>query len=254
MDTAYSYRIQDHTGVRTLSTVLKTMAVLDVLAGSPRGMKLPEVASAMQLSRPTAYQRLLTLIEAGFVEQDEDMRYRLSMHSCRLAAAALEHADLGARANAVLEALVQKVKETASLAVLDRGLPCIVARVESESLLRAEQKIGTTMSLEGSASGRVLTAFAEGMTLARLRDSGEPFASKDILAATRADGYAISSGYTRTGVIAVAAPIFDLNGRCIATLSLVMPQTRYRLETFKAPLIEAAEAITRIQQGKHPHP
>lgn len=252
MDTSYSDRIQDQGGVRALSTVLKTMAVLDVLADSARGMKLPEVAAAMALSRPTAYQRLLTLIEAGWVEQDEDMRYRLSMHACRVAAAALEQADLGSRATVVLEALVQKVQETASLAVIDRGTPCIIARVESESLLRAEQKIGTTLSLEGSASGRVLTAFADEMTLARLRASGEPFPSEDILRSTRQNGYAVSSGYTHSGVIAIAAPIFDLRGRCMATLSLVMPETRFELEAFKGPLLEAAETITRTQQGKHP--
>lgn len=208
----------------------------------------------MQLSRPTAYQRLLTLVEAGWVEQDEAMRYRLSMHTCRLAAAALEQADLGVRANAILEALVQKVRESASLAVLDRGLPCIVARVDSESLLRAEQKIGTTLSLEGSASGRVLVAFADESTLARLRTSGEEFPADDVLDATRANGYAISSGYTHSGVVAIAAPIFDISERCMATLSLVMPETRFQLETFKDPLIEAAEAITRLQQGKYPHP
>lgn len=251
MDTSYSDRIQGQTGVRPLTTVLKTMAVLDVLAASVRGMKLPEIATAMKLSRPTAYQRLLTLIEAGWVEQDDEMRYRLSMHACRLAAAALEHADLGTRAQQVLEALVHKVKETASLAVLDHGLPCIVSRVDSESLLRAEQKIGTTMSLEGSASGRVLTAFADESTLARLRESGEAFASEDILTAVRADGYAISSGYTHSGVLAIAAPIFDLSDKCVATLSLVMPETRFDLEAFKLPLLDAASQITSIQQGKH---
>ena len=254
MDTVYSNRIQEQSGVRPLSTVLKTLAVLDILAGSQRGMRLPEIATAMNLSRPTAYQRLLTLVEAGWVEQDEEMRYRLSMHSCRVAAAALEHADLGTRVHPVLEALVQRVNETASLAVLDRGLPCMVARVESESLLRAEQKIGTTMSLEGSASGRVLTAFADAMTLSRLKERGETLASEDILAETRANGYAVSSGYTHTGVVAIAAPIFDLHQKCVATLSLVMPETRFKLDTFKGPLIEAADTITRIQQGKHPAP
>ncbi|KKX33522.1 IclR family transcriptional regulator [Rhizobium sp. LC145] len=250
MDTTYSNRIQEESGVRPLSTVLKTMAVLDVLAASPRGMKLPEVASAMQLSRPTAYQRLLTLIEAGWVEQDKEMRYRLSMHACRIAASALEQADLGTRVQPIIEMLVQRVKETASLAVLDRGLPCIVSRVESESVLRAEQKIGTTMSLEGSASGRVLTAFADEMTLGKLKESGEPLASEDILTATRADGYAVSSGYTKSGVIAIAAPIFDLNGKCTATLSLVMPEFRFDIETFREPLLEAAKTITKMQQGE----
>ncbi|OHV76843.1 IclR family transcriptional regulator [Rhizobium sp. LCM 4573] len=250
MDTSYSNRIQEESGVRPLSTVLKTMAVLDVLAASPRGMKLPEVASAMQLSRPTAYQRLLTLIEAGWVEQDREMRYRLSMHACRIAASALEQADLGTRVQPIIEMLVQRVKETASLAVLDRGLPCIVSRVESESVLRAEQKIGTTMSLEGSASGRVLTAFADEMTLGKLKESGEPLASEDILRTTKADGYALSSGYTKSGVIAIAAPIFDLNGKCTATLSLVMPEFRFDIETFREPLLEAARTITKMQQGE----
>ncbi|WP_244916195.1 IclR family transcriptional regulator [Pseudaminobacter salicylatoxidans] len=249
MDTEYSNRIQEQSGVRPLSTVIKTLAVLDVLASSPRGMRLQEVAAAMNLSRPTAYQRLLTLIEAGWVEQDEEMRYRLSMHSCRFAAAALEQADLGARVQPVLETLVAKVKETASVAVLDKGLPFVVARVDSESLLRAEQKIGTTFELEGSASGRILTAFADANTLARLRQNGDKLAAEDILAEARANGYAISSGYTHSGVIAIAAPIFDIRGKCFATLSLVMPETRFELENFKQPLLDAAAAITSIQQG-----
>jgi DNA-binding IclR family transcriptional regulator len=228
---------------------LKTLGLLEVLASSPRGMRLPEIANAMGLSRPTAYQRLLTLVEAGWVEQDDQSRYRLSMHVCRFAAAALEQADLGSRVRPILEALVHEAKETASLAVLDRGVPCIVSRVESDSLLRAEQKIGTTLSLEGSASGRILTAFADEATLRRLRDSGKALASEDVLAAARAEGYALSSGYTRTGVIAIAAPVFDIHGRCTATVSLVMPQTRFRLDDAKGPLLKAAEAITKLQQG-----
>ncbi|WP_341850261.1 IclR family transcriptional regulator [Neorhizobium sp. CSC1952] len=251
MDTEYSNRIQEESGgVRPLSTVLKTMAVLDVLASSARGMKLPEIAAAMELSRPTAYQRLLTLIEAGWVEQDQEMRYRLSMHACRIAAAALEQASLGTRVQPVLEMLVHRVKETASLAVLDRGVPCIVSRVESESVLRAEQKIGTTMSLEGSASGRILTAFADDLTLARLKESGEPLAADALLQEARANGYALSSGYTHSGVIAIAAPIFDLNGKCTSTVSLVMPEMRFDLETFREPLLDAARTITKMQQGE----
>jgi IclR family KDG regulon transcriptional repressor len=249
MNTLYSCRISEQSGVRPLSTVIKTLEVLDVLASSPRAMKLPEIARAMALSRPTAYQRLLTLIEAGWVEQDEELRYRLSMHACRLAAAALEHADLGHRVQPVLQALVHQVKETASVAVLDRGLPCIISRVDSDSVLRAEQKIGTTMSLEGSASGRVLTAFADEMTLRRLKESGNELASDEILAAARRDGFALSSGYTQVGVRAIAAPVFDVQGKCTATLSLVMPETRFKLESFKEPLLQAARKLTDMQQG-----
>ncbi|MBS0248914.1 MAG: IclR family transcriptional regulator [Proteobacteria bacterium] len=249
MDTLYSNRIHDEGGVRPLSTALKTIAVMEMLAKSPRGMRLQEIATSLGLSRPTAYQRLLTLTEAGLIEQDEQSRYRLSMHLCRFAAAALEQADLGTRVLPILQDLVHEVKETASLAVLDRGLPCIVSRVDSDSVLRAEQKIGTTMSLEGSASGRILTAFADEATLRRLRESGEELAAAEIIAEARLNGYALSSGYTQVGVRAIAAPVFDVQGRCAATISLVMPETRFSLEPFKAPLLRAAEEITKLQQG-----
>ncbi len=245
----YSNRISNEGGVRPLSTALKTIAVMEALAKSPHGMRLQEIATALGLSRPTAYQRLLTLIETGLVEQDEQSRYRLSMHLCRFAAAALEQADLGTRVLPILQDLVHEVKETTSLAVLDRGQPCIVSRVESDSVLRAEQKIGTTMSLEGSASGRILTAFADEATLRRLKESGEPLAADDIIAEARLNGYALSSGYTQAGVRAIAAPVFDLQGRCAATVSVVMPETRFNLDQVKAPLKRAAEEITKLQQG-----
>jgi DNA-binding IclR family transcriptional regulator len=249
MDTVYSHRIHLENGVRPLSTALKTIAVMEILAKSPRGMRLQEVATSLGLLRPTAYQRLLTLTEAGLIEQDEQSRYRLSMHLCRFAAAALEQADLGTRVLPILQGLVHETKETASLAVLDRGQPCIVSRVDSDSVLRAEQKIGTSMSLEGSASGRILTAFADEATMRHLKESGLELASDEILAAARLNGYALSSGYTQAGVRAIAAPIFDMQSKCTATLSLVMPETRFDLEQFKAPLLRAADEISKLQQG-----
>lgn len=223
------------------------MAVLDRLAASPRGLRLPEVATAMRLSRPTAYQRLLTLVKAGWVAQDEQGRYRLTMHSARIAAAALEQADLGVRVRPALEALVEEVDETASLAVLDRGIPCIIQRVESNSVLRAEQKIGTTLSLADSASGRILTAWADEPTLRRLLAGQEPLASDAVLSAARMKGHALSNTKSGSGVVGVAVPVLDELGSCIAALSLVIPQQRFGLQRVLAPLQQAARALMSIR-------
>lgn len=229
--------------MRPLSTVLKTLALLDRLAASPRGMRLAEVAAALRLSRPTAYQRLLTLVKAGWVEQDEQGRYRLTMHSSRVAAAALEQADLGARVRPALEALVDEVNETASLAVLDRGIPCIIQRVEASRLLRAEQKIGTPLSLADSASGRILSAWANDATLQRLLAGSEPIASDAVLSAARSKGHALSNPKSGSGVLGVAVPVLDDFGECIAALSLVAPQQRFELQRLLPPLQQAARAM-----------
>lgn len=250
MDKEYSNKISTREGgVRPLSTVLRTLEVLDYFAGQTRPRKLGEVASAMNLSRPTAYQRLYTLVSAGLLEQDDVGRYRLSMLTTRLASAALDQADLGTRSDTALSRLVASVGETASLSVLDRGLPCIVARVESDSLLRADQKIGTFMPLDGSASGRVLVAFANEATQERLNAGGHPLPSEAILEDVRATGYAVSSGYTQSGVIGFAAPVYDQHERCAAAVSIVVPEQRFDLDRCREPVLEAALEITNILQG-----
>lgn len=251
MDSKYSNKIQEGgAGVRPLSTVLRTLEILDFFATQSRPQKLSDISSHMGLSRATAYQRLLTLVSAGWLEQDDVGRYRLSMLATRLATAALEQADLGVRSDPALSRLVGQVGETASLAVLDRGLPCIVARVESDSLLRADQKIGTFMALDGSASGRVLVAFADDATLERFRNGDHPMPSEDILREVRDKGYAVSSGYTHSGAKGFAAPVYDIHQRCVAAVSLIVPEMRFDLDRFREPVLEAASEISRILQGK----
>ena len=251
MDNISSNRIPEvSAGVRPLSTVLRTLEIVEHFAAQTRPQRLGEISDALGLSKATTYQRLFTLVSAGWLEQDDEGRYRLSMMPARLAAAALEQADLGTRADPALSGLVSKAGETASLSILDRGKPCIVARVESDSLLRADQKIGTYMALEGSASGRVLVAFADQTTQDRLRDGGETLPAPDLLEKVRSDGFAISSGYTQSGATAVAAPVFDIHGRCAAAVSLIAPEFRFDLDRFRAPLLDAAAELSNVIQGK----
>lgn len=236
-------------GVRALSTVLHTLDLLRLLAESDRPLRLAEVVQRSGLGRATAYQRLLTLVEAGLLETDNDQRYRISLYPARLAHAAMRQAGIGLRAETVMAELMQATGETVSLAVLDQGRPCIVARVETNLLLRAEQKIGSYMSLAGSASGRVLVAFASAAELAQLAASGEVLPDPAIADAAKADGYAISSGYSNSGVIAIAAPVFGAGGRCMGALSLVIPEQRYHLDQSLDPLKQAAQRLSSVFMG-----
>lgn len=228
---------------------MKTLELMEYFAHRSRPARLAEIASALGLSRATAYQRAFTLVEAGWLEQDEDGRYRLSMLPTRLAAAALEQADLGARSGPVLSDLTDLTQKTSSLCVLHRDQPCIVARVESESLLRADQKIGTVMSLEGTASGRVFVAFGDDASIGRMRRRGLELPADPVLTQVRRDGYAVSSGLIETGVLAVAAPVFDVEGKCCAALSLVGPSYEFETAKLSQPLIDAAQRLSEIFKG-----
>lgn len=236
-------------GVRALSTAIRTMELLKIFAKSDHPLPLSEVVKLSNLSRATAYQRLLTLVEAGFLEIDSDQRYRLSLFPARLAHAATMQAGIAPRAEGVMAQLMRATGETVSLAVLDRNRPCIIARVETNMLLRAEQKIGSYMSLAGSASGRILAAFATGQEHEQLLAGNETFPDETVLEQARIAGYANSSGYSGSGVVGIAAPVFGPDGRCLGALSLVIPEQRYQLEQFRDPVKEAAAQLSSIFMG-----
>lgn len=240
------------TGVRPLSTVLRTLELLDIFADSDKPLRLSEVVAATGLTRATTYQRLLTLVGAGMLELVPDSRYRLSMMPARLANAAMKQAGLDLRAEAMLDELVKQTGETASLAVLEDGRPCIISRVDTNLLLRAEMKIGSYLSLEGSASGRILCAFANSTQMQRIEASGRTLPADEILAAIRHQGYAVSSGYTHTGIVGLAAPVYGADGHCLAALSLVIPAQRYDIARILTPLQECAEKLTSTYSGGRP--
>ena len=253
MDSLYSNRISSEepvSGVRPLSTALKTLEVLEALAQFPQQARLTEISDKLGVSRPTAFQRLLTLVRAGWIEQMEDSSYRLSLKLVGMAGAALEQAHLGQRTLVALRELATAARETASLAVLQEGQPYIVQRAEADGMLRVAQPIGTSFLLHDSASGRILYAYADEAQRDSIRRLVGEVPDDKTCAEVLAAGYALS----REGqdVRAIAAPIFDHRGLCISALSLVGPTMRFDEHRLKVPLTESAIQITAQLHGRPP--
>lgn len=241
----------DEGGVRPLSSALKTLEVLDVLGASDSPMRLIDLARTVEGSRATVYQRLLTLVRAGWVELTHDGLYRLSLHAARVGDAALVHANLGDRAEAVLRQLADTTGETASLAVVDDGLIRIARRAEPHGVLKAELRVGAVLTLDGSASGRILAAFLPQGALDTLVRAGGTLADRHVIEAARQTGYATSSQRDMPDVMAVAVPVNDAQQQCYAALSLVGPVSRFDAQALLGPLRDAAEALTAMHQRQH---
>lgn len=234
--------------VRALSTPLKTLEVLDYLATKRRSVRLSEAAADMKAGRATVYQRLITLVEAGWVEQLADTSFRLSLKAVGIGGAALEQANLGERTVPYLKDLAAQTHETASLAVLQGASPYIVQRAEAGGLLQARQPVGGSFPLHNSASGKVLVAFADTHTLQYLKAHAPRMPSQAALAEARKRGYAVSDD--DTDVLAVAVPLLDHNGVCTAALSLVGPASRIDVAALVDPLKKMAVRLSAVLRGK----
>jgi len=235
---------------RPLSTVLKCFDLLEAIAGLPGPGRLSELARMVGESRATTYQRLLTLTTAGWTERLSDGSYRLSMRASRIANAALEQAGFGERAVPVLDALTEETGETSSLAVLENGRLVIAQRVEARGVLRADLRVGAEPSFAESASGRVWTAFGPQALRDRLARDGVRTAPKPVLRKIKADGVAVGGGGdTLQGISVAAVPVLDSRGRCLASLSLVAPETRFAADRLIPPLRAAAARLSAVLEG-----
>ncbi len=198
--------------------------------------------------------RTLVVLAAAIAQGEEPtvrettQRIRLRVDAYR-GEAALRQAGLGERATAILEALVASVGETASLAVISGIGAELVKRVEVEAVLRVQRPVGTLLSLDQSASGRVLTAFATPEYRSVLVRKGAVLAPEAALREVRRRGYAVSSGRDVPGVKSVAVPVFDGEGRCVYALSLVAPLARFDGARYVKPLVRAAAQLHGLFAG-----
>jgi len=239
----------DGVAVKPLSSTLKVLQVLDVIASAPTPLRLTQIARALGEARGAVHQRLVTLATAGWVEQTGDGAYRLTLRIVAQGAMAMEQASLGERLATALEDLVATSGETSSIAVLDGAEAVIVRRVESGGMLRADLRVGTRLPLDRTAFGRVLVAHAPAGTVSRLRAAGVPLPAPEVIERVRAEGIAISEGPGPRALSAVAAPIFDLAGNCLCALAASGPYAGFDAARCAAAVRTVASRINARLQG-----
>jgi DNA-binding IclR family transcriptional regulator len=235
--------------VRSLSSALKIFSLCDVIATSPKPLRLSDLATITGEARGTVYQRLKTLTEAGWLEQTEDSTFRLSLRFQIYASAALEQANLGVRVGDLLHQMVNESGETASLSILDSNASVIVRRAETQHLLRADLRVGTRLSLATTATGIILVAFARPAHVDKMMAEGVELPTPEVVANARTSGYATNADSHHRDVAAIAAPVLDGAGHAIAAVSLSGPTSRFDFERCTAIVLHAAQQISTQMGG-----
>lgn len=237
--------------VRPLSTAVKCLELLDVLALQPSSARLADIGRLIGESRATTYQRLVTLVAAGWVERLPDGSYRLSTRACRIGASALLQAGFGERAQPVLEELAKLLGDAVSLVMLEQDKLIITQRAEAHVVLRADLRVGSHISYKDSASGAIWLAFGPADLLVRLRDAGEKLPTKSQIEKVRSEGVSIGGGgKTLPGIGAMAVPVLDPSGQCLASLSISSPEGRFNPTRLLPAMRKGADRLAFIHRGQ----
>jgi DNA-binding IclR family transcriptional regulator len=220
----------------TYQSAERVLALLKSFDDTRTELGVAEIARALGVHKSTASRLAAALERAGFLARS-GQRYRLGVEVIRLGSVALRSFDLVATMQPAMEKLSQRTGETVNLAVPDGADVLNVAEVPSTYILSCSGGwIGRRTRPHAVANGKVLLAHGVlpvPLTMERYtsRTITEPDALAEELAAVRRDGYATAVAELEDGLVAVAAPVFDPAGTCVAALSVSGPEFRMLPET-----------------------
>jgi DNA-binding IclR family transcriptional regulator len=151
------------TGRRSVGSVTRAVALLDVLAASESGLGVNELARRIGVNASTASRLLATLQESGLVTRDRNAGpYRLGLRLLTLADRVLAQQDVRALARPLLIRLVDDTGETATLSLPGDEAAITVDFVPSPSSVSSMARVGRPSVPHATAAGKVMLAFAGG--------------------------------------------------------------------------------------------
>lgn len=212
------------------------MKVLRALADAGGEQNLSRIAESAGMPSAKAHRYLVSLMRAGFVEQDPNSnRYMLGAEALRIGLVALARSDVIEIAAAELSVLRDKISGSLLLAVWSATGPTIVRWLESSRPVTVNVRAGSTMPLLRSATGQVFAAYMPERTVAPLieqelaemkkRKMPVPTAGelKKRFQLIRATGLGHAAGEMLPGVLALAAPLFNHHGELAGVIAALGP-------------------------------
>jgi IclR family transcriptional regulator, pca regulon regulatory protein len=208
---------------------------------------LSEVADTCGLTRAAARRLLLTLADLGYVHQDGRF-FRLTPRVLELGYSYLSSITLPQIAEPHLEQLVEQVRESSSLCVLDGDDIVYVARVPTRRIMSAAITVGTRFPAHMTSVGRVIIAHLPDEEIdARLaRIELLPLTEHSVMSAdalrkelrqVRRQGHALVDQELEEGLRSVAAPVRDGGGEVVAAVNIAVPAGRNSLESIRRDLL-----------------
>jgi len=230
------------------SVTSKVLALLDAFTLGTPELTLSELARRSGVSLPTAHRRAQELLEWGALERGANGSFHIGLRLWEGASLAPRGLALREAAMPFLEDLYEVSRENVQLAVRE-GLELVfVERIAGRHAVPVLTRVGGRFALHATGVGLVLLAHApadvqESVLAAPLQSYTpktvtNPLRLREILAAVRRNGYAVSDGQVTLDALSVAAPVKGRGG-VVAAVSLVV-RAETAQPTALAPLVMAA--------------
>lgn len=229
-------------GEERIPTNLRMLLILEVVARTEKPMTPTEINGELGLPKQTVHRLCSTLEAEGFLTRSVDGKRMKPARRLMDMGAGLVQAnrDLIMR-HQVLEHVAGQVREAVNYVVPQETGMHYLDRVETDWAFRIQLPVGTNVPFHCTASGKTYMAsmppaarraFVMGLELKPLtpKTHTDPTLLLEELAETRKRGFAVDNEEFMEGMVAVAVPVTDAQGRYVASLAMHGPSQRLVLD------------------------
>ncbi len=204
--------------------------ILDIMARSQSPLPLKAITEQSGLHRAKVHRYLVSLTRTGLVSQNKKTGYySIGPQAVIVGLAGMRLIDPIRLAQESLYRLRDATNETACLMVWGNMGPTVVAIEESTRPITTNLRIGSVVPLTISATGRVFLAYLPRETTrefvererAAMSNVPDDKALEKIIGQVQENRLAAIKGTMLPGVNALAAPVFDYNGKLSSVIGLV---------------------------------
>lgn len=244
-----------------IPTTLRALLILETLGKSDRPMSATEINAHLGLPKQSIH-RLCTNLEAeGFLTRlGESRKFVPSRRLRELGSGLLFNSRTHIARRQILMDVAKEVRETVNFVVPEDPGMSYVDRVETDWAFQIQLPIGTHVPFHCTASGKCFLAslkpkvrrqFVSSLDLAALTR-----ATKTSVDAMLADldlindrGYSLDQEEFLDGMVAIAVPVTDADGRFVAALAFHGPTQRLTIEDAIEKKNVLQDAALRLRQA-----
>lgn len=221
-------------------TVVNALRLLECFAKEEE-LGITELSEAINVGKTVTARLVSSLEEYGYLRQNPaTKKYRLGMKLVYLGSLVQDRKELIQVVEPYLRQLSREFQISAHMAIQERGGSMILSKISMGPVVYMNSRVGSTLPLHASATGKCLLAFGEPQALNSVYLRGEleryteftitdPTKFVEEIQIVRKQGYAMDNEESNLGLTCLGIPLLDARGKLVAAVSL-SGQTQFVLK------------------------
>jgi DNA-binding IclR family transcriptional regulator len=221
----------------------KALLILELLIDKGQNLSITEICQSLGYGKGTVHRILGTLRDRKFVQQYPTTKfYGLGPRTLSIGSPSKKEYFLRKSMAPFLRDLHLECGETVNAAVNEYNQIRYIFRIESEEMLRISPPAGARFPVHCSATGKIFLSYLSDEDIRRIHggeDRLKKMTDRSISTVSeliktikkiRKTRIAFDDEEALSGVYCIAAPIVDVKGECVASISISTPKNRISRE------------------------